>query len=233
MQETVCIKNDLRRSHGFDPQDFHQQRRKVLLHLQCWIRWSIQAFSNSQLSFSVHIRKATKFDDVQFDQFFFPQCNQRFISQEILNNHVQQKHPVGDDRPFSCELCAATFKTKNHMGAHLTLFHSSGDRKFVCELCKKPHAAQYILNAHMRNRHSDVKRIACNYCGLKFRWVSGMKKHCVKDHGTDCPYPCSICGQKVNTLNELKRHKMDQHGVNMNVQKYNDEWLHNKSRLKY
>lgn len=151
-----------------------------------------------------------------------PQCGARFFNQKTLENH-SKKHESGEERPFACELCSSSFKTKNHLSSHISIQHKTEEEKqFACSLCSKRFAFQFQLTAHSNQVHSDVKRFGCNFCDMKFKALLQMKEHCRREHGEVKAYPCPNCDAKLKTLNELKTHQKDEHGKSLNVQKYHD-----------
>jgi KRAB domain-containing zinc finger protein len=132
------------------------------------------------------------------------------------------RHKTDEARPFKCNQCPATFKILNHLRSHQKIVHSQAEKQFSCDNCNKGFVFKYLLTSHIRYAHSDIRRFACNYCGLKYKINSHMREHCRRAHGTNFAYPCKMqqCTIKVRTLNELKNHLQDEHGVSMNPQKY-------------
>lgn len=133
-----------------------------------------------------------------------------------------KKHKSDEARPFNCDSCSASFKTKNHRTSHFTLVHKKDEEsQFACSICDKRFVFQYLLTGHMIV-HSNLRKYSCSFCNLKFKTIQRMKEHCRRDHGEENAYPCQSCDVKLKTLNDLKSHLQDEHGVSMNVQKYHD-----------
>jgi len=159
-------------------------------------------------------------NQLQLNNFICSQCGFRFVSQDTLDNHKQNKHEGdgGEERPFSCDICSASFKTHNHLQSHIKIIHSTEEKKFVCVICNKRYAFNYLLTTHM-NSHTDVKKFTCSVCQSKFKSLCHMKHHYQRAHG-EFTYPCTECPIKMKTLNELRKHLQAKHGKSMNIQKY-------------
>lgn len=91
-------------------------------------------------------------------RFVCSKCGLRFISQEVLKKHLNDRHD-NSSRPFTCDFCNISFKTINHLRSHMATRHTAAkDKKFVCEICDRRYPFKYQLNSHMNSAHSDVKR---------------------------------------------------------------------------
>ncbi|CAH1251864.1 ZBTB17 [Branchiostoma lanceolatum] len=61
------------------------------------------------------------------------------------------------DKPFRCEMCQISFKTKSNLSQH-NLFRHTEERPFKCELCQAGFKRTFELNRHMNthNRRRDM-----------------------------------------------------------------------------
>ncbi|XP_078578432.1 uncharacterized protein LOC144863257 [Branchiostoma floridae x Branchiostoma japonicum] len=61
------------------------------------------------------------------------------------------------DKPYRCEMCQISFKTKSNLSQH-NLFRHTEERPFKCELCQAGFKRNFELNRHMNthNRRRDM-----------------------------------------------------------------------------
>lgn len=120
-----------------------------------------------------------------------PQCEASFSTQKMINRHIKTVH--SENRPFSCDKCLSTFKSKSaltqHNNAHAT------DKAFHCSQCSSAFVSQDRLNQHMQ-MHNPVDFVCPEpSCGMVFRWRGGLYNH-----------------KKVHTeVGQMKRKKKEQH----------------------
>ncbi|KAI8586362.1 hypothetical protein BDZ88DRAFT_387648, partial [Geranomyces variabilis] len=61
-----------------------------------------------------------------------PGCNKVFTRRFNLQSH---RLVHSDLRPFTCDVCDATFRRKFDLRRHMRSLHADGTKPFVCELC--------------------------------------------------------------------------------------------------
>lgn len=61
------------------------------------------------------------------------QCNEEFSS---YADHMLKKHGIELPRPFECDICKRTYRTKTHIQTHMRI-HRAESRTFVCTICMK------------------------------------------------------------------------------------------------
>lgn len=100
-------------------------------------------------------------------------CNQSFVSQELMDEHVERVHPV---KPKICPICSAAFKSSKEYLLHKSKMHS---QRFQCKRCRQKFNTQPILRFHEQRctRESKDFWFSCRHCGKKIRNLAVMKKH--------------------------------------------------------
>jgi len=133
-----------------------------------------------------------------------------------------------EDRPFSCDICKATFKYKISLKSHLE--SHSDERPWKCEICgtwkvfsTKASILKYknfILLSKLgvslkkknslvshANLHTGEKPYECEICHVKFASYNTLKAHMIvheKPNRFKCPY--DNCGKVFNFKQHLKSH---------------------------
>ncbi|KAK6639475.1 hypothetical protein RUM43_007748 [Polyplax serrata] len=174
-------------------------------------------------SINLHMKEHT-----QSDVFECVTCKQVFKFKQSLLQHVRTVHET--NRPYSCDVCRATFSSKsslrNHRVIHLSLrypceecgnefkgrsglyLHKQrvhrGKKDFVCDYCGKMFALKCQRDTH-RRIHTGEKPFKCETCGAGFRAQSGLYAH-RKTHTDERPYKCEICGKRLRLPYNLRLH---------------------------
>ncbi|KAK7475342.1 hypothetical protein BaRGS_00033418 [Batillaria attramentaria] len=113
--------------------------------------------------------------------------------------------------PYSCRICAATFRQKSdlvqHRRSHL------GEKRFFCEICGNGFTKRGSLRTHM-NRHKGIKPFACKLCPKAFSSPSDLKQH-EPTHvsAEDKKFVCKICDRAFASLRYCKDHEIIHTGV--------------------
>lgn len=112
-------------------------------------------------------------------------CNQ--CNEECGNyaDHMLRKHGIELPRPFVCDICGRTYRTKTHIATHMRM-HRVETRTFTCSLCPKSYCYNTDLRKHMRT-HSLDRSIICDICGDAFKSVDTLRCH-IRRHTGERPY---------------------------------------------
>ncbi|CAG7817836.1 unnamed protein product [Allacma fusca] len=80
------------------------------------------------------------------NEFICKICKMNFVSKALLCKH-QLSHK--DSRPFCCEFCRKTFKSKYAMRMHRAWTHlRNSHKKFACEICGEKFDRLLLLTLH-------------------------------------------------------------------------------------
>lgn len=128
-------------------------------------------------------------------------CQKSFAHYE---EHMRREHNVELPRPFECDICGRSFRTKSTFQAHMKI-HREENRVFNCTLCTKAFFQATDLRKHIKS-HSNVRSVICDVCGDAFKSAETLKCH-MRRHTGDRPYPCKICPRAFTTSNSLMIHQ--------------------------
>ncbi|XP_064620563.1 zinc finger protein 112-like [Lineus longissimus] len=123
-----------------------------------------------------------------------------------------QKEPLHiKNRPFCCSICAANFKLKHHLEAHMNV-HKSGTIH-ICEECKKQFKSADNLKRHAKTHQAirAPKKYKCDVCKYQSDYPSDINKHKVRHTEEKC-FKCDVCNFETNWKKNLKDH-MTTHSV--------------------
>lgn len=127
-------------------------------------------------------------------------CNEIFVN---YAEHMLKKHGIELPRPFECDICKRTYRTKTHIQTHMRI-HRAESRTFVCKICSKSFYLNTDLRKHMRT-HSQDRSIICDICGAAFKSADTLKCH-LRRHTGERPYKCLLCPRAFSTSNSLDIH---------------------------
>jgi hypothetical protein len=105
------------------------------------------------------------------------ECGMMFILKSKLEHHMRNKH--GNERPYICDLCAKTFKQKEHLTRHYLLH--SGDKSWPCRHCDKTFARSWTRTQH-ENIHIGNKPYKCDQCEVSFTQKNSLDCHMKSNH---------------------------------------------------
>lgn len=130
-------------------------------------------------------------------------CDQVLCSVGNLNAHKKVVH--SDERPYTCEQCGKSFKTRRmleekHIKVHQQVF------PFKCDFpgCEKQFKRVESFNQHCK-RHRNERSHFCDQCGKGFYSSKDLKLH-IRVHTGEKPYSCEICDYKCAQLGNLGKH---------------------------
>lgn len=157
-----------------------------------------------------------------------PQCPKRFNRQDQLTYHINQHNGIrtvpcrregcnkmfflpsvrqtherscGKGPQVMCTMCAAVFRTRSALNAHMA---THGDPTFFCEVCKRGFYTKVNLQKHSA-AHSDARNFACKVCGKRFKSYEANRVH-QRVHTQEKPYVCQHCGTAFMYNCVLKTH---------------------------
>lgn len=131
---------------------------------------------------------------------FCDQCEKSFAN---FADHMRKIHDTELPRPFECDICHRTYRSKSNIQAHMKI-HKSENRIYSCKLCPKAFFYGTDLRKHIRT-HSRDRSVICEVCGAAFKSVDTLKCH-VRRHTGERPYQCSQCSRSFTTSNSLEIH---------------------------
>ena len=98
-------------------------------------------------------------------------CERIFTRMDFLSKHILDVHYVINviikennkdevklmdaNRPYMCDSCETSFKTKSHRRRHSVTVHAT--TIISCDECKKQFSRRDILNEHKKRKHEALK----------------------------------------------------------------------------
>ena len=130
-----------------------------------------------------------------------PKCGKIYKTQHLLQKHLSVvcQNQV---RPYICEICQKTFKTRTSLAYHMGI-HSSV-KKFPCEVCKKAFPSKLHLHNHQLTHKTGCYKC---FCGLQYKNVKSYKEHVKLIHDKTNPRKCSVCLRNFKNDKALENHK--------------------------
>lgn len=98
-------------------------------------------------------------------------CSKSWASKALLQGHLRAHSDV---RPYSCDICPASFKFKFALKVHTENVHEDR-RPFSCRVCKKGFRHELALREHSRTHTGE--RLNCDRCDKTFANSSNRSKH--------------------------------------------------------
>ncbi|XP_076628948.1 uncharacterized protein LOC143345562 isoform X7 [Colletes latitarsis] len=100
-----------------------------------------------------------------------------------------------------CPLCQKRFNNEKQMDRHIRRKHKN---RYRCKKCHFSYASEDALEKHMKTHEKDTY-VECPFCHLKYKRMSGLTAHQIREHSTvdpkcskDSMSNCSLEHQKAN-----------------------------------
>lgn len=122
---------------------------------------------------------------------------------------------------YSCQLCAATFGTRDVLQAHMQK-HICSSPVYRCQVCDAMFGDVRARNDHMVV-HSKEKVYRCTVCSRHFCKRYLLSIH-MRTHTGEKPYPCKICSKQFSIGSNRDRHIRLVHGPGSKSHKLMWEW---------
>ena len=121
------------------------------------------------------------------------QCGKRFPTPLLLKQHKKecgkrfnqthhlQRHSLihSAERPFKCDNCDWTFKTKGSLKRHVLThnnFKTFAPGRYQCQFCNISYSREYRLMNHIIALHNETL-LECYFCPLNFCYRSTWEEH--------------------------------------------------------
>lgn len=105
--------------------------------------------------------------------------------------------------PFSCEVCRELFKTRSSFNLH-TKKHNSIKGPQECSECNKTFLN---IRSHIQQVHERIRRYTCSVCSKSFGKKSGLNRHLETVHRKIKKYSCDICERYFGEKIQMQRHR--------------------------
>jgi signal recognition particle subunit SEC65 len=143
------------------------------------------------------------------------QCPKILANKKNFKDHMLRKH--SEEKRVVCEYCAQDFKSTN-IKSHIREMHfdCKRQRQMACNLCPKILANKKNFRDHMLRKHSEEKRVVCEYCAQDFK-STNIKNHIKEMHinfiESKCPKCDKIFPRKKAMLDHMRTVHAEEKGV--------------------
>ena len=127
------------------------------------------------------------------------------LSTLAINSTPEQKSEETGE-PFRCTHCSQKFGTQSLLTEH----SRSHINKYKCSECQMTTSSPSALKHHMSYRHSTNRPFSCQFCDLKFKSRSDLRRH-IDTHSSEPPFRCSLCGFHSRSVHTFSKHNKEQH----------------------
>ena len=148
-------------------------------------------------------------------QYRCDQCNKSFTNENALQYHVDYHIKL----KVVCDLCGFQSSSKGNLAIHKKM-HSAETIKQECDQCDKKFTNKQNLTRHQKEVHfgrnlnvsyvedmDDMKYvIKCEFCDLKFKRDSALKRHVASLHSSSRSFQCPSCEKAFSRKDILNRH---------------------------
>lgn len=165
--------------------------------LECKICKKVLA---NRLTYKQHMQRHTGCD------YICEHCGKGFPVKWELNTHTVSLHSTGvylqcqhcpfkaarkfdlvehirvhtGERPFTCEKCGLTFRTRCVWKRHLK-YHKG--KNVQCTQCPRKFHQRSDMLAHCNNVHDRLYVYLCNKCGITYAKLATLRRHLTERHG--------------------------------------------------
>ena len=91
-------------------------------------------------------------------------CNQSFIFQKSLNQHMTSKH---SEKNVECSQCKTKFTNDQNLKRHMKIVHEKV-LNVQCNLCEKKFSKHSKMMEHIETIHERIKHFKCEKCEKRF-----------------------------------------------------------------
>lgn len=100
-------------------------------------------------------------------------CDECQLSFSNISDHMLKVHGIELPRPFECDICKKTYRTKPHITSHMRV-HRAENRVFTCAVCPKSFFYNTDLRKHVKS-HSQNRSVICDICGATFKSSDSLR----------------------------------------------------------
>ncbi|KAG5667963.1 hypothetical protein PVAND_015922 [Polypedilum vanderplanki] len=143
-------------------------------------------------------------------------CHKK-MKPQCIYQHMKLVHTK--IRNFHCNLCEASFKTKEKLARHL----QTHDKKFNCEICERKFSSNYELNEHLM-RHENPNIFSCKICKKSFSTRTSLNTHSKLHKNLERNLKCEHCDFVTHKIQSLKYH-LTTHEKKKEKLKIGKNWL--------
>jgi hypothetical protein len=122
-------------------------------------------------------------------------CKLQFMSETLLNQHIQKVHSNKLENNYGCNLCD-TRNGNEKLRNHLRRKHHP--TYYICSLCNETYGDVEDIAQHLRAKHEADIEINCSKRGYKF--INRGQIHVQK------LWVCEHCNQSFDSVSEYNDH---------------------------
>ncbi|XP_067642135.1 zinc finger protein 182-like [Eurosta solidaginis] len=141
-----------------------------------------------------------------------PQCNEDFVKNSELTDHVNQVHALGST-PFLCDHCDKSYRNLRTLKEHILDSHQveiKAQKHFQCTQCPTAFLDETDCKKHIAVHLTGKKTRVCGICGEGFAVKKWLIEH-LRTHTSDGRIPCSQCDKTYTTSDGLENHERAVH----------------------
>ena len=181
--------------------------------------------------FRLHLRNDHSCVNIKKDVKLCPQCDQRFVKTNDLNEHLVEQHSFTKSIP--CSRCSDVFVTETLLTSHLIEIHdynpmtdrdrtslqglkidaNNGNlsKPFHCEICNLYFSSSATLSNHHKQKHmKESHSHFCEDCDFSSFEAARVRKHWLERHG-EKKFKCDQCDFSATVKSRLNYHIKTKH----------------------